>query len=166
MPPTRTARTRNPDVVPANVDVDSESGGDTDNDDQPTPKPQRTTSRKRLSEAAFDPSFTTESGRPPPKSVNINDDAAEKRRRRQSTRPTAPVDENEAGPSEDRAAAHARQKQQLLSVAEAPAIDVPLDVMNSNFEEWMKMATDNVRPLAEFSLGCHAATIPVRQAGN
>ena len=143
MPPTRIARTRN--TAPVDVDTDSNSGGDTDNDDQPTPRAQRTMSRKRLSEAAFDPSLTTESGRPLPKSVNINDDAAEKRRRRKSTRPPAPVDENEAGPSdESRAAAHARQKQQLLSVAEAPAIDVPLDVMNSNFEEWMKMATDNV----------------------
>ena len=147
MPPTRTARTRNIETVPVSVDAGSDSGGDTENDDLPTPKPQRTGSRKRLSEAAFDPSFTTDSSRPA-KSVNINDDAAEKRRRRKSTRPVLPPDDAEAGPSneENRAAAHARQKQQqLLSVAEAPAIDVPLDVMNSNFEEWMKMATDNVR---------------------
>ncbi|EKM50432.1 uncharacterized protein PHACADRAFT_200374 [Phanerochaete carnosa HHB-10118-sp] len=144
MPPHRSARSRPADAVP--VDVDSDSQGDTENDEEPTPKPQRT-SRKRVSEV-FDGSFTSESGRAPLKSVNINDDAAEKRRRRKSARPVIPLDDNEAGPSTEdtRAAAHARQTQQLLSVAEAPAIDVPLDVMNSNFEEWMKMATDNVRP--------------------
>ena len=36
-----------------------------------------------------------------------------------------------------------RQKQ--LSSLAAPEIDVPLDILSSNFEEWMKMATDNVR---------------------
>lgn len=139
----RPARARPAAAAP--VDVDSDSAGDTDNDDQPTPKPQRTMSRKRLSEAAPDASFTSDSGRAPTKSVNINDDAAEKRRRRKSARPII-TDTGEAGPSTDdpRAAATARQKQQLLSVEEAPAIDVPLDVMNQNFEEWMKMATDNV----------------------
>jgi len=40
--------------------------------------------------------------------------------------------------------AQARQKQQLMSVVETPIVNVPLDVMNSNFEEWMKMAMDNV----------------------
>jgi condensin complex subunit 2 len=33
----------------------------------------------------------------------------------------------------------------LTSAAPPPVINVPLDVMSSNFEEWMKMATDNVR---------------------
>lgn len=156
MPPHRTPRSRPADAAP--VDIDSDGAGDTENDDEPTPKPQRS-SRKRLSEAAFDPSFTTDSSRAPLKSVNINDDAAEKRRRRKSARPPVPLDDNEAGPSTEdtRAAAHARQTQQLLSVAEAPAIDVPLDVMNSNFEEWMKMATDNVRSYTVSSSGCQTA---------
>jgi hypothetical protein len=35
-----------------------------------------------------------------------------------------------------------RQKQ-LNSLA-APEINVPLDIMSSNFEQWMKMATNNV----------------------
>lgn len=143
MPPHRTPRSRPVDAT--HVDADSDDGGDTDYEGEPTPKPQR---RKRVSEAAFDASFTSDSGRlQAQKSVNINDDAAEKRRRRKSARPVVLNDDPEAGPSTEdtRAAAHARQKQQLLSVAEAPAIDVPLDVMNQNFEEWMKMATDNVR---------------------
>lgn len=157
MPPTRTARSRPAEAAP--VDVDSDSAGDTENDEEPTPKPQRI-ARKRISEA-FDASFTSDSGRAPLKSVNINDDAAEKRRRRKSTRPVVPLDDNEAGPSSEdpRAAAHARQKQQLLSVAEAPAIDVPLDVMNSNFEEWMKMATDNVRACPSSPRGYQSAAL-------
>jgi condensin complex subunit 2 len=83
--------------------------------------------------------------------VNINDDAAEKRRRRKSTKITV-VENAMAGPSSeghmDTDAAEtsrtARQKQQLNSVAPPPVINVPKDVMSSNFEEWMKMATDNV----------------------
>jgi len=97
-----------------------------------------------------DASFTLESGRPC-KVVNINDDAAEKRRRRKSTKITV-VDSAMAGPSSDgnmdsdapEASRTARQKQQLKSVAPPPVINVPKDVMSSNFEEWMKMATDNV----------------------
>ncbi|KAF8141674.1 condensin complex subunit 2/barren [Boletus edulis] len=42
----------------------------------------------------------------------------------------------------DDRAALAKQKQ-LNSALPPPVINVPLDVMNSNFEEWMKMATDN-----------------------
>lgn len=109
--------------------------------------------KKRLSEynADNDTSFTSESGRVPLRPVDINDDAAEKRRRRKSTKITA-VDNAHAGPSSEGgtqgdgdAARTAKQKQQLTSVAAPPVIDVPLDVMSSNFEEWMKMATDNVR---------------------
>lgn len=33
----------------------------------------------------------------------------------------------------------------INAVAPAPAPAISMDVMNSNFEEWMKMATDNVR---------------------
>ncbi|OSX64218.1 hypothetical protein POSPLADRAFT_1179866 [Postia placenta MAD-698-R-SB12] len=135
-------------------------GGDTD-PEQETPRPtHRTMSKKRLSDVYgvdHDDSFTSESGRAPLKSVNINDDAAEKRRRRKSAKTAVSmvlVDGDQAGPSSEggqgegppegsSAAAQARQKQQLLSVAQAPVIDVPLDVMSSNFEEWMKMATDN-----------------------
>ena len=82
--------------------------------------------------------------------VNINDDEAEKRRRRKSAKITQPmmlVDdaEVESGKNDTpRASRHLKHKQQLMAVAETPHINVPLDVMSSNFEEWMKMATDNV----------------------
>jgi condensin complex subunit 2 len=83
--------------------------------------------------------------------VNINDDAAEKRRRRKSTKITV-VENAMAGPSSEgnmdadvtETSRTAKQKQQLTSVAPPPVINVPKDVMSSNFEEWMKMATDNV----------------------
>ncbi|KAI0077719.1 barren [Panus rudis PR-1116 ss-1] len=130
--------------------VEYDSGGDTEPEEVDTPKPHRTLSKKRVSDV-YDASFTSDSGRAPLKSVNINDDAAEKRRRRKSAK-IVPMDENaEAGPSEprpleredSRTAAQMKQKQQLLSIAQQPEVNVPLDVMNSNFEEWMKMATDN-----------------------
>jgi condensin complex subunit 2 len=113
--------------------------------------------RKRISETQ-DRSFTEDAnpGRVPLKAVNINDDSAEKRRRRKSVK-NHTVDDSEPGPStkgrqdgaEDAGAhAHSRHKQALKSIiVETPTIDVPLDVRNSNYEEWMKMAMDNVRPL-------------------
>ncbi|KAI0666748.1 condensin complex subunit 2/barren [Trametes maxima] len=144
--------------------ADSDSGGDTEREH--TPKPQaRTMSKKRLSERAFDPdgdgsfSLDASNSRPPLKSVNINDDAAEKRRRRKSARVTLPLEDDnaEAGPSNSansadgaegaaegsRTTALGRQKSTLLNVLQAPVIDVPMDVMTSNFDQWMKMATDN-----------------------
>ncbi|KAI8974563.1 barren [Trametes punicea] len=144
--------------------ADSDSDGDTEREQ--TPKPHaRTLSKKRLSERLFDPdadgSFSTDGasgsgGRAPLKSVNINDDVAEKRRRRKSAKVTVHLedDDTEAGPSntadaaEDvtegtRATVFGRQKSQLLSVPQAPVINVPMDVMTSNFDQWMKMATDN-----------------------
>jgi condensin complex subunit 2 len=83
--------------------------------------------------------------------VNINDDVAEKRRRRKSTK-FAALENAQAGLSSEGNSVEdhvdtsrtMKQKQQLKSVAQAPVINVPLDVMSSNFEEWMKMATDNV----------------------
>ncbi|THH01047.1 hypothetical protein EW026_g1576 [Hermanssonia centrifuga] len=124
------------------VYAESDPGGDTEPEED-TPKQQRTLSRKRISDV-FDASFTSDSGRTHSKAANINDDAAEKRRRRKSQRVVLPnPDDNEAGPSSDPTAANAKQKQQLLSISQDPAINVPLDVMSSNFEEWMKMATDN-----------------------
>lgn len=111
--------------------------------------------RKRISETQ-DKSFTEDMnlGRAPLKVVNINDDSAEKRRRRKSAKnPT--IDNSEAAlptsarqdDTEDAGAhAHSRHKQALKSIiVETPIIDVPLDVRNSNYEEWMKMAMDNVR---------------------
>jgi condensin complex subunit 2 len=66
------------------------------------------------------------------------------------------MDNSEAGPSsgdrqgdaeEAGAHAHSHHKQALKSIiVETPIIDIPIDVRNSNYEEWMKMAMDNVRP--------------------
>jgi len=124
------------------------SDGDTDTDtdgDQETPRRPRQTLKKRLSEVHNDHGAS--------RSVNMNDDAAEKRRRRKSTK-LAVLENSQGGPSSEGQIAEqdqqpetswmAKQKQQLTSVAQTPAINVPLDVMSSNFEEWMKMATDNV----------------------
>jgi condensin complex subunit 2 len=112
--------------------------------------------RKRVSETQGK-SFPEDAnpGRVPLKAVNINDDSAEKRRRRKSAKNTT-IDDSEAGPSissrpddadDPGAHPHSRHKQALKSIiVETPIIDVPLDVRNSNYEEWMKMAMDNVRP--------------------
>jgi condensin complex subunit 2 len=136
-------------------DAQSPYADDTDTESEPqTPRPHKQHLKKRLSEAhnpENDASFTSESSRPPQRSVNINDDAAEKRRRRKSTKITV-VENAMAGPSSEgnmdadvtETSRTAKQKQQLTSVAPPPVINVPKDVMSSNFEEWMKMATDNV----------------------
>jgi len=129
---------------------DSDTGGDTEPD---TPRPtHRQGSKRRISERHDnDSSFNSNTGRAPLRSVNINDDTAEKRRRRKSTK-LAVIGNAEAGPSERQEQAEpsktAQAKQKPLnSVLPQPVINVPLDVMNSNFEEWMKMATDNVGAL-------------------
>jgi condensin complex subunit 2 len=136
------------DSQPLYADTDSEGEFD-----HGTPRKQPL--KKRLSEVYnpdHDHSFSSDPGRIPLKSVNINDDTAEKRRRRKSTK-LAVLENAQAGPSSEGTAGEpdvaetsrtAKQKQQLKSVAEPPVINVPLDVMSSNFEEWMQMATDNV----------------------
>ncbi|KAH9933294.1 condensin complex subunit 2/barren [Fomitopsis serialis] len=160
MPPSRIARQS---TIRENPHARDGEGDTEPEEDAPTPRQmQRTMSKKRLSDVYapdHEDSFTSDSGRAPLQSVNINDDMAEKRRRRKSAKVAMAAsisDTAEAGPSSSSAAAEqggaeastgttaqARQKQQLLSVAQAPIINVPLDVMSSNFEEWMKMATDN-----------------------
>ena len=157
--------------------AESDSGGDTEREQTPRPAPARTLSKKRLSERVDpDGSFSVDNtagasgsnGRAPLANVNINDDAAEKRRRRKSAKVTVildPADEADAGPSSlpngaessegsgesSRGANLARQKSQLLNVPQAPVINVPTDVMSSNFDQWMKMATDNVSPSSQSS---------------
>lgn len=140
---------------------------DSDDTEPDTPRPNhRQGSKKRISDVhGLDPdaSFTSDSGRAPLRTVNINDDAAEKRRRRKGTKLTV-IENAEAGPSsgdrmdtgESSRAAPAKQKQQqqLNSALPPPVINVPLDVMNSNFEEWMKMATDNVCDTSSTMLPC------------
>ncbi|EMD38910.1 hypothetical protein CERSUDRAFT_133533, partial [Gelatoporia subvermispora B] len=158
MPPPRPPKARREPENTTATKGDTDTDGDSDAA-QDTPRALgRSHSKKRISDVyapEMDASFTSDSGRAPLKSVNLNDDTAEKRRRRKSAKLAAPAlgDNAEAGPSTEgaaeggatdgaRVAALAKQKQ-LLSVAQAPMINVPLDVMSSNFEEWMKMATDN-----------------------
>lgn len=126
---------------------------DTDDENQvstPRQPVTRTGVRKRLSEVHFADDATD---RPPLRSV-INDDAAEKRRRRKSTKLAVNNDAGnlsvDASTSGDATAADTsrtiRQKQLLNAVA---ATAKPIDFgskadMNANYEEWMKMATDGV----------------------
>ena len=136
-------------MVPINGGSDSD--GDTEPEDgQPTPKARRTHSKKRLSDV-HDTSFTLDSSRSR-KSLGANDDAAEKRKRRQSARVVLPEPEAEAGPSneangEERDASRvtmlAKQKNQLATVERTP-LAVPRDQQFANFEEWMKLNTDGV----------------------
>lgn len=120
--------------------ADSDSGDSTEPD---TPKQARPGSRRRISDGiGLEPSLASPD-RPPLKSV-INDDAAEKRRRRKSNKFTAPTADNaEAGPSENAPPPRLNKTRQLKSIAALPV--QPLEIKESNFEEWMKMATDNVR---------------------
>jgi condensin complex subunit 2 len=134
-------------------------GSSSESDAELTPRQRGKSqkSRKRVSETQ-DKSFTEDAnpGRMPLKAVNINDDSAEKRRRRKSAKNHS-VDDLEAGPSssarqddaEDAGAhPHSRHKQALKSIiVETPIIDIPIDIRTSNYEEWMKMAMDNVPPL-------------------
>ncbi|KAF5355261.1 hypothetical protein D9758_006042 [Tetrapyrgos nigripes] len=111
------------------------------NSEPETPKPHRSGIRKRLSEAHLqaDTSFVSDSG-----ARSINDDAAEKRKRRKSTK-FAAVDNPQAGPSSEVNDADTsrtgKQKRQLKTVA-AP-LPESKEVMTINYEEWIKMATDN-----------------------
>ena len=79
----------------------------------------------------------------------FNDDEAEKRKRRKSAKLLGQQSTTfdgliDPGPAVNGLNA-GKQPVQLNSVVPAaPIINVPRDVMNSNFEEWMKMATDNV----------------------
>jgi len=133
------------------VEDESAQGTDTDQDsEEEIPRPSRSNLKKRLSEIDPDGSFNGDPSRVPLKSVSLNDDAAEKRRRRKSTK----LGLNEDLVASENAGDHdtipeprtQRQKQQINILPPPLAqMDVPRDIMNSNFEEWMKMTTDNVR---------------------
>ena len=130
MPPTRQGRSPNTSKSLYADESDQES-------EPETPRPQKTHVRKRLSEAQIpdnEPSLTSDNTH-----VGINDDAAEKRRRRKSTKA------HPDGSLEQEAAGSKTGRQEPLNSVAAPEINVSLDIMSSNFEEWMKMATDNVR---------------------
>ena len=136
MPASR--RARNPPTSQP-LYADSDSDGDTES----TPKAARHGPKKRLSDVYNDADASFSSDRAPLRSVNINDDAAEKRRRRKSLKAVVVLQSED---QQQQQPEPARSKGRLLtSAAPPPEINVPLDVMSSNFEEWMKMATDNVR---------------------
>jgi condensin complex subunit 2 len=144
-----------------------EEDSEVDTEIEETPKgPRQNHSKRRFSELQLDKdaSVVSDPGRVPLKSVNMNDDEAEKRKRRRSAKAARLFhsDNAEAGPSSEgivatdslAPSAIAKQKQaQLASVAPTPIVNVPFDVMSSNFEEWMKMATDNVRIIESSLLG-------------
>jgi condensin complex subunit 2 len=93
---------------------------------------------------------------------HVNDEIAEKRslKRRKSQRMTMAFDSGDAsqgsqnveqdapvgteGPKTPKKTALARANQIRSVAVPAPMVPVPLEIMTSNFEEWMKMATDNV----------------------
>ncbi|CAE7224402.1 unnamed protein product [Rhizoctonia solani] len=81
-----------------------------------------------------------------------NDDLSEKRRRRQSRAAAALIAEEEEGGSSSGINASGPRTPKKTAVARAnmlnavdrtPLPAVSMDIMTSNFEEWMKMATDN-----------------------
>jgi condensin complex subunit 2 len=137
------------------IETDSAHDGDSDYESEPeTPRPQKSNLKKRLSDGHLDTDGSFTNGDPsrlPLKSVNLNDDAAEKRRRRKSTKLTVIDDMAMGGNSgentvdqENAEPRTSRQKQQINILAPPAEMNVPPEVMSSNFEEWMKMATDNV----------------------
>jgi len=85
----------------------------------------------------------------------FNDDEAEKRKRRKSAKLLGQQSTMFDGLTDPGPGVNGlnvgKQPVQLNSVVPAaPIINVPRDVMNSNFEEWMKMATDNVSTRVPF----------------
>ena len=85
----------------------------------------------------------------------FNDDEAEKRKRRKSAKLLGQQSTmfdglTDPGPAVNGLNAGKHPVQLNSVVPAAPIINVPRDVMNSNFEEWMKMATDNVSVCLSF----------------
>ncbi|CAK5267793.1 unnamed protein product, partial [Mycena citricolor] len=117
---------------------------DSDPESEKATSKQTKALRKRLSDV-HDVSFADS---PPRLKRQANDDTAEKRRRRKSTKITV-IDNAEAGPSGDAlverdAADTSRKQRQPLNSVAAPVVEPPvLEILSSNFDEWMKMATDN-----------------------
>lgn len=133
---TRPRRARVDEPSYEDTDIDEENNP---NDEQATPRPAKKKAKKHMSEIMGDSSFSAE--KQPLKPIDMNDDEAERRRRRKSVKVAAAA---AAAPLEEPATPRARPGQQVNAVEPAPPVAVPLDVMNTNFEEWMKMATDNV----------------------
>lgn len=131
-------------------------------DVEATPKPKKSAppnARLKRRVSQFQPNDEDSEQRIPLKA--FNDELAEKRtlKRRKSSRMTmafeplddsqdAPEGQNDASQSQEgvtapRKTALARANPLKSVVAPGPMVPVPLEIMTSNFEEWMKMATDN-----------------------
>lgn len=93
----------------------------------------------------------------------FNDDEAEKRLRRKSAKLLGRQSTAFDGLTDPMPGVNGLQPVQLNSIVPAaPIINVPRDVMNSNFEEWMKMATDNVSS-CDLIYGCRFGWCTLRQ---
>ncbi|ODN82310.1 hypothetical protein L202_02588 [Cryptococcus amylolentus CBS 6039] len=81
---------------------------------------------------------------------SINDDAAEKAKRRKSAHFPPHLEEDAAAPAKRVVSGLALQQQGInqrrgkrLSAVESSVPVISMEAMNTNFEEWMKLATDN-----------------------
>jgi len=87
----------------------------------------------------------------------------QRRDRRRSSFRVVPVgDDSEDGPNTTGGSGALktphRRLSQLNVVAQTPVLPASIEIMSSNYEEWMKMATDNVRlVLASHRLGADTA---------
>lgn len=143
---------------------DSDTDGDS-TDIEATPRAKRTgagaaSARLKRRVSQYQPDDDDGDQRIPLK--HVNDEIAEKRslKRRKSARMTMAFDSVDAshdsqnmepdastgpeGPKTPKKTALARANQIRSVAVPAPMVPVPLEIMTSNFEEWMKMATDNV----------------------
>ncbi len=122
--------------------ADEDDSENVDVEATPRPAKSKGKGKKRVSDV-FHPSNGDVGSSPhrvPLGTVNINDDEAEKRKRRKSAKilqPMMVINEADGTPQSSqeggandtpRANRHLKQKQQLMSVAETPVINVPLDV--------------------------------------
>lgn len=130
-------------MAPSQPLYDVDSGEDTEVDEQVISAPRRSM-KKRLSEGyTLNKSLNDNDDDRTTRRPAINDDAAEKKRRRKSTR-IAVIDEPVAGPSNDGNQSF-RARQQLNSVAPPTLPDIPVGARTAQFEELLKLTTDNVR---------------------
>lgn len=74
--------------------------------------------------------------------MQVNDDAAERAARRRSAHFAPMLPDKETAPHKSALSVQKRAKR--LSAVAPSNPPVSMEVMNTNFEEWMKLATDNV----------------------
>ena len=147
-------------MAPSRPLFEPDSGEDTEVDTpDPTPAPRRSGLKKRLSEGHIlnkSLNDTTHDDEGNPRRPAINDDAAEKRRRRKSTR-IAVIEEPVAGPSTDGNQSigdmsRSKQRKQIHSVQPITLPNIPEGARTAQFEELLKLTTDNVRRCLHYCL--------------